>query len=215
MMGNEKAVIDDFHNLYYSGPEGRGFIYDQTYWFGIPCLKCPLDLWIYQEIIAEVRPDLVIETGTHFGGSALFIAHILDILDHGEVISVDIVKYPDRPTHPRIRYVTGSSIDPMLIDSVLGSRPEETRLVILDSDHTKNHVLQELVLFAPYVSLKSYLIVEDTNVNGHPAYASFGEGPFEAVEEFLSANRDFIVDKSREKFLMTFNPGGYLQRIMK
>jgi len=68
-------------------------------------------------------------------------------------------------------------------------------------------------LFAPYVGLGSYMIVEDTNINGHPAYASFGEGPFEAVEEFLRKNQNFAVDQSREKFLMTFNPRGYLKRI--
>lgn len=213
MTDHEKAVIENFHNLYYNGPEGKGFIYAQTYWFNTPCLKCPLDLWIYQEIITEIRPDLVIETGTHLGGSALFIAHIFDILGHGEVISIDIVEYPDRPVHPRIKYVSGSSVDPVLVNSMLSSRPEETRLVILDSDHTKNHVLKELELFAPYVGLGSYMIVEDTNINGHPTYASFGEGPFEAVEEFLRKNQNFAVDQSREKFLMTFNPRGYLKRI--
>ncbi len=213
MTDQERMIIDNFHNLYYNGLGTNGPIYARTYWFNIPCLKCPLDLWIYQEIIAEIRPDLVIETGTYLGGSALFMAHMLDILGHGEVISIDIAENTSLPIHSRVRYIKGSSVDPVLIDSLLGSRPEETRLVILDSDHTKDHVLKELELFAPYVGLGSYMIVEDTNINGHPAYASFGEGPFEAVEEFLRKNQNFAVDQSREKFLMTFNPRGYLKRI--
>ncbi len=213
MTNQDKIVVDRFHDLYYNGLEGAGPIFAQTYWFNTPCLKCPLDLWIYQEIIAEVRPKLIIETGTHLGGSALFLAHMLDILGYGEVITIDIIENATRPIHPKINYVKGSSVDSVLIDSLLRHRSEETRLVILDSDHTKHHVAQELELFAPYVSVGSYMIVEDTNINGHPIYPSFGEGPFEAVEEFLSQNKNFIIDKTREKFLMTFNPLGYLRRI--
>jgi cephalosporin hydroxylase len=86
-------------------------------------------------------------------------------------------------------------------------------MVILDSDHSQSHVEKELKLFAPLVTLNSYLIVEDTNINGHPAYPSFGPGPYEAVETFLRTNDNFEVDSSREKFLMTFNPKGYLKRV--
>ncbi len=213
MTSREKSIVDDFHNLYYNGVNDEGSIYNRTYWMSVPCLKCPLDLWIYQEIIAEIKPDLIIETGTHMGGSALYIAHLLDIIGKGQIITIDILDYPTRPNHPRIKYVNGSSADPKLISLLLDARPAETRLVILDSDHSKAHVSAELSLFAPYVSVGSYMIVEDTNINGHPTYKSFGDGPFEALEEFLSRNKDFIVDQSREKFLMTFNPQGYLKRI--
>lgn len=219
MTSQEKAVLDRFHNIYYNGLGDTGHIFARTYWFNTLCLKCPLDLWIYQEIIAEIAPDLIIETGTYLGGSALFMAHMFDILNHGEVITIDIdedkdIDYLSRPVHPRITYVQGSSVDAVLVESLLRYRPkEENRLVILDSDHTKSHVLKELEVFAPYVNIGSYIIVEDTNINGHPVYPSFGEGPFEAVEEFLSQNKNFIIDKTREKFLMTFNPCGYLKRI--
>jgi cephalosporin hydroxylase len=179
----------------------------------VPCLKCPLDLWIYQEILAEVRPDLIIETGTHMGGSALYLAHMLDIIGRGEVITIDTLDHPGRPAHPRITYVQGSSADAGLIGSLLDPRPAETRLVILDSDHSRDHVLAELALLAPYVTVGSYVIVEDTNINGHPAYPSYGDGPHEAVEAFTRSHTNFVADRSREKFLMTFNPRGYLRRI--
>jgi len=213
MTSQEQAIIDQFHNLYYNGPEGEDHIHMRTYWMKVPCLKCPLDLWVYQEIIAEVQPDLIVETGTHMGGSALFMAHMLDITGKGEVITIDIKDDLPRPTHPRISYIKGSSADVDLVNSMLRDRPDETRLVVLDSDHSKNHVLEELNLLAPYVSLGSYVIVEDTNLNDHPTYSSFGEGPYEAVEEFLKTNRNFIADESKEKFLMTFNPHGFLKRV--
>jgi cephalosporin hydroxylase len=213
MNTQERLTVQAFHNLYYDGPEGETRIYDRTRWMNVPCEKCPLDLWIYQEIIAEVRPDLIVETGTRFGGSALFMAHMLDLVGAGEIISIDVDNSIVRPVHPRIRYVHGSSADPQLIASLLGARPaRETRMVVLDSDHSKAHVLDELRLLAPYVSIGSYLIVEDTNVNGHPAFPTFGPGPYEAVEEFLKDHAEFTVDDTREKFLMTFNPRGYLRR---
>jgi len=110
--------------------------------------------------------------------------------------------------------VKGSSSDAALVRGLVAARrPEEKRLVILDSDHSKEHVLNELTLFAPYVPVGSYLIVEDTNVNGRPVLPDFGPGPLEAITEFLAGNRDFVADVSREKFLMTFNRGGYLKRI--
>src|ERR1051325_5744167 len=192
MTSGEQSNVNDFHNLYYNGPGADGPIFMHTYWMNVPCLKCPLDLWIYQEIIAEIRPDLIIETGTHMGGSALFMASMLDIIGKGKVITIDIVDNVERLSHPRVKYVTGSSADPELVHPLLTTHPAETRLVILDSDHSKNHVLAELNLFAPYVSVGSYLIVEDTNINGHPTYPAFGAGPFEAVEEFLRDRKSVV-----------------------
>lgn len=213
MTEHERAIVDAFHDLYYNGLNAEGHIFTRTSWMNVPCSKCPLDLWIYQELIVETQPDLIIETGTHLGGSALFIAHMLDIIGKGGVITIDILDNPARPIHPRIKYVTGSSADAMLINSLLSTHANARKLVILDSDHSKHHVLAELNILAPHVGVGSYLIVEDTNINGHPTYPAFGEGPFEAVEEFLRTNGKFIVDESREKFLMTFNPRGFLKRI--
>jgi cephalosporin hydroxylase len=156
----ENYLVKGFHRIYYNGRMGEGKIFKDTTWMGTPCLKCPLDMWIYQEILSEVCPDLIIETGTNEGGSALFLANMLDMLGNGNVVTIDILERA-RPQHPRIEYVTGSSSDVSLIDDVIGRRKFGSCMVILDSDHSTGHVSQELKLLSRYVTLGSYLIVEE------------------------------------------------------
>ena len=156
----------------------------------------------------------IIETGTESGGSALYLACVCDLVQKGRVITVDIEDREGRPRHPRIQYLLGSSTAEEVVAQVRGQVGDrDTVMVILDSDHTRDHVLRELRLYSGLVTPGSYLIVEDTNVNGHPVYPEFGPGPMEAVDVFLEENRQFVVDKSREKFYMTFNPKGYLRRV--
>jgi cephalosporin hydroxylase len=174
--------------------------------------KCPLDLWVYQEIIYEVQPDLIIETGTCYGGSALFFANMLDLLGKGNVITIDINKENDLPKHDRITYLNGSSIDSDILRHIWAAVKNKRVLVNLDSDHTKDYVLKEMTCYAPFVTPGSYMIVEDTNVNGHPVCENHGPGPFEAVEEFLKNNHEFMTDYTREKFMITQNPNGFLRR---
>jgi cephalosporin hydroxylase len=124
------------------------------------------------------------------------------------------VRRPEWPSHPRIAYLTGSSTSALIVDQVRTRVAGASRvMVILDSDHKKDHVLDELRLYSPLVTKGSYLIVEDTNINGRPVFPGFGPGPAEAVDDFLSANTAFERDPSRERFLVTFNPGGYLRRV--
>lgn len=211
MLDVEASPVDRFHECYYGADRQT---WKNTFWLGTQILKCPLDLWIYQEIVHEIRPDLIIETGTFRGGTAHFLALVCDHLAHGEVLTVDIKEHEGRPEHPRITYLSGSSTDETIVTQVRDrARDHEVVMVILDSLHRKDHVLAELHLYAPLVTPGSYLIVEDTNVNGHPVRPDFGPGPMEAVEEFLAATGDFVVDSAREKLIMTFNPGGYLKRI--
>jgi cephalosporin hydroxylase len=156
----------------------------------------------------------VIETGTLYGGSALFLAHMMDLLGKGEIVTIDVNPGErPRPEHPRITYLTGSSIDPEIVaQAAERARAAETVLVLLDSDHDRKHVLKELAAYAPLVTPGSYLVVEDTNINGHPTRPDGRPGPFEAVEEFMESNDDFTIDHEREKFLVTFNPSGFLRR---
>lgn len=199
----ESGIIEAFHKLYYSKEMTGGTWYDTT-WRGIPTLKCPLDLWVYQEIIHEKLPDIIIETGTFKGGSALYMADVCEAIGHGVVYSIDIQAMA-RPNHKRITYIHGSSTE------VSFPIPTNAKvMVILDSDHSKTHVLNELERYSDVVTKGQYMIVEDTNINKHPVLDDFGPGPMEAVEEFMKDSPDFEIDGTREKFLLTFNPKGFL-----
>jgi cephalosporin hydroxylase len=206
---NNQDVADAYHRLYY---DSRAWM--DISWLGTPVQKLPLDLWIYQEILHGRRPDVVVETGTMHGGSALFLASICQLLDHGRVITIDLTTDPSRPRHPRISYLEGrSSVDPALLRDLRRTlRPDDRVMVILDSDHSRDHVLAELRAYAPLVTPGQYLIVEDTNVNGHPVLPDFGPGPMEALPEFLAQQDDFAVDDRCERLFVTFNPRGFLVR---
>jgi cephalosporin hydroxylase len=204
------AIVDQFHRLYYNDP---GTWLD-TRWLGVPAWKCPLDLWVYQEILEELRPQLIIESGTAHGGSAFYLASICDLLGSGEIVTIDVEVKPGRPVHPRITYIHGSSVDGDVIAQVQARLPATGNvLVILDSDHGAAHVERELSEYAGMVTIGSYVIVEDTNVNNHPVGAGFGPGPMEAVSAFLKTNDQFVVDEGRQKYHLTFNPRGFLRRV--
>lgn len=201
--------MKDFHLLYYYGDT-----WQNTHWMGRKILKCPLDLWQYQEIVVSMRPDVILETGTAAGGSALFLAHLCDLTGHGRIVTVDIHHPLDMlPAHERITYVTGSSVAPDVLDQVRAELGGATTvLVLLDSDHSAAHVRSELDHYQHFVTPGCYMVVEDSNVNGHPAGPRFGPGPMEAIDGFLATNPPFDVDASRERYLMTQNPRGYLRR---
>jgi len=209
---NEKKILDIYHNLYYDARLFGG-THGDTYWLGSPIYKCPNDLICYQEIIYETKPDVIIETGTMDGGSALFLATMCDLVGGGRVITIDIAFREGQPNHPKLTYVLGSSVAKEIVANVTESiRPSDRVMVILDSDHRKHHVLEEMQIWSKIVSPGCYMIVEDTNMNGHPVAPEFGPGPMEAVDEFLRDNNGFEIDEKREKFLLTFNPRGYLRK---
>lgn len=199
-------TIDDFHRLWYDR--------QLCWWMGVDMQKCPLDLFMYQEILYECRPDLIIECGTWHGGSALYLAHLMDIMRHGMVVSIDVNRWIGLPQHSRIVYVTGNSVAKETFKQVQELATSFRKvMVILDSDHTRDHVLNELELYSSLVSPRQYLIVEDTNIHGHPVREDLPPGPYEAIEKWLPKNEDFKADKQCERFLMTFNPNGYLRRM--
>lgn len=209
----QQNIVEQFHKLYYDS-SSFGKTWAQTFWFGVNTQKCPLDLWIYQEILYELKPDLIIETGTANGGSALFLATICDIIGIGTVVTIDIERRENLTQHSRIKYLTGSSTSNEIVTKVQELAKNKKKVMcILDSDHTKKHVLDELKIYSPMVSKGQYLIVEDTHVNGHPVEPEFGEGPMEAVKEFLKSHLEFKIDAEKEKFYLTFNPQGYIKKI--
>jgi cephalosporin hydroxylase len=194
----ERVVVDEFHRLYYP------FFRDTT-WLGIIARKCPLDLLVYQDLIFELRPDLIIECGTADGGSAVYLASICELAGHGEVVTIDI--------RGGDSYLQGETLSAQVLtrlENLVNGR--ESVMVLLDDDHTRDHVLEELRAYHRYVTPGSYLIVEDTNINNHPVFPEFGPGPMEAVEMFLRESTEFAVDRSREKFFLSFNPGGFLRK---
>jgi cephalosporin hydroxylase len=213
-----KKIIEDFHKLYYDSETWRTNL---TTWMGVVTWKCPFDLWVIQELLFKVQPDFLIETGTAFGGSALFFASIFELIGKGRVITIDDNSSPyiskadikKRPVHSRILYITGSSIDSSIAKQVSTICKNKKVMVNLDAMHEEHHVYSELNLYGPLVSLGSYIIVEDTNVNGNPVAEDHGPGPNEAVNKWLAEHLNFQPDHNCERLLMTFNPGGYLQRL--
>jgi cephalosporin hydroxylase len=207
----ERSATSWFHRFYYLDPDRT---WEDTRWLGRKIQKFPGDVWAYQEILHELRPDWIVETGTNWGGSALYLASICDLLGHGRIVTVDLDAKPDLPRHERITYLAGSSTASDVFEQVRALTADaERRIVILDSDHSYEHVADELALYCELVTRGSYLIVEDTNIAGHPVLSGLPRGPYEAVQDFLARDRRFELDATREKFMMTFNPGGYLKRL--
>jgi cephalosporin hydroxylase len=132
----------------------------------------------------------------------------------GNIVTIDIWDPGGRPKHPRIKYLMGSSISPEIKKKILKlCEGKKKIMVILDSDHSKNHVSQEIAFYSALVTPGCYIIVEDTNVNGNPVNKLHGPGPMEAVKEFMDGAKNFETDKSREKHFVTFNPDGYLLKV--
>lgn len=211
---DERSIIDNFHKLYYESSK-FGKTFAKTHFLGVQVLKTPLDLWLYQEIIYDTKPDIIIETGTYWGGSAYFMASMCDLVGRGQIVTIDIEK-KEYPEHKRITYINASSTSDEAIGRVkeiIAKKPGAKVMVILDSDHSKAHVLKEMELYGPMVSQGCYMVVEDTNIHGHPIRERVDiEGPMEAITEYMKTHKDFETDKSMHKFLLTFNPDGYLRK---
>jgi cephalosporin hydroxylase len=204
----DSAAVARTHDAFYASDA-----WTKAHWLGTQALKNPLDLWVYQEIIAETRPELIVETGTWRGGSAIYMASVCDLLGEGEIVSIDIEPMrDDYPKHPRITYLAGrSSTDPEVVAEVRRRAGGCRTLIILDSDHSQAHVEAELAAYAPLVPVGCYLIVEDSNIG--QIRKDLMPGPLQAIETFLSRTDEFEIDREREKFLITFNPSGYLRRV--
>jgi cephalosporin hydroxylase len=191
-------------------------IYDghhQITYRGVPCIKCPFDYVTYQMILDEVKPDLIIEIGTNKGGSALYLADLMEIMGKGQIHSIDIQDeaFDLVRKHPRIKLFTEGW---QKYDLEL-AKNFETVLVIEDSSHEYENTLRAIQRFAPIVSPSSYLIVEDGIVEAMGWAKSYGGGPVKAIDQFLKGNSDFYRDTKWENFFgknSTFNTKGFLLR---
>jgi cephalosporin hydroxylase len=187
---------------------------------GVAVQKSVSDLFNYQEILFELKPSLVIEFGTNHGGSALYFANVMrQIGKPFKVLSVDISHFNLEPAarlDPDVLFVESSSTDPAVAERILSLRTEFPGKVfaILDSDHSKDHVLAEMKLLRPILSKGDYLLVEDSMLNGHPVVPLWGPGPYEAIEAYeQDFPDDYTHDVEREnKFGWTQAPNGYLIR---
>jgi len=198
-------------------------------WMGRPIIQFPQDMIAMQEIIWDIKPDLVIETGIAHGGSLIFYASILELIGHGEVLGIDIdirehnkIEIEKHPMFKRISMIQGSSIDAAIVDEVKKHAAGKQKIIVcLDSNHTHDHVLHELEMYAPFVSVGSYIVVFDTIVEDLPeGYFSqarpwgISNNPKTAVASFLKNNGNFEIDHAIDnKLLISVSPGGYLKRV--
>jgi len=219
-----RSTIDRFHNIFYNDPNTL----NRNLWLGIPAVQNPNDVWITQEILVELKPDFVVEAGAFMGGSAVLWAMILrEVNPAGRVITIDIEdrlrEAKELPIFKeRVEFILGSSTAPEIVKQVKDRVAGHRVVLILDSNHRKDHVLKELRAYADIVEPGSYIIVQDSNINGHPvdidpngpaAYYAGQPGPMEAIEEFLPLDKRFVVDLTRERLLVTMNPKGFLRRV--
>jgi cephalosporin hydroxylase len=198
----------------------RDVVFKHGSWCGIPMYKNPCDAWLYQQLIFEHKPEVIIEIGSCKGGSTLYFAHLFDILASsssldGLVVSVDIDRSDFRAQHKRIVCITGDSASAEIVAQVRAHCAGKKTLVIHDADHRAAQVLADLEAYAPLVSPGMYLIVEDGIIDlftPKDGLGSFEAGPLKATEDFLKRHAEFVVDTDCERYLITHNPRGFLRK---
>ncbi len=181
---------------------------------GIPAWKCPFDYVIYQMIVTELKPDLIIELGTNFGGGALYLADLMEIMGHGIIHTIDIEDKVDSlvSNHPRVRIFT----DGWEGYEYVPTEDWDRVLVIDDASHTYRETLAALKKFSPLVTVGSYFIVEDGIIQHLGMGRRYSGGPLRAIKEFLNSTEDYIVDRRWCDFFgqnATFNMDGYLKKV--
>jgi len=195
-------------------------------WLGIPVIQTPEDLILMQELIFKVQPDYIIETGIAHGGGLIFYASMMELLNKGKVIGIDIeIREHNRKvieSHPlfkRIAMIEGDSISDEMIQELRKIISKNSKVIVcLDSNHTKAHVLKELQFYQEFVIPGCYIVVFDTNTSELAKLGIFNSkyidnSPKEAVEEFLKKNNNFEIDKNYNKLYISYSPNGYLRRI--
>lgn len=182
-------------------------------YFGVPAVKNPGDAWVYQEIITEMQPDVIIEVGVKHGGGALMYAHLCDIMGKGRVIGIDITMnlvHQKVKDHPRITLIEGNAPNQFeLVRSLIN--PSDRVLIIEDSAHTYQNTLDVLNVFSPLIRVGDYFIVEDS-INYEGVFPNQDFAVARAITEFVNQG-NFEIDRSKEHYAITWNPRGFLKRI--
>ena len=180
-------------------------------WRGYDSAKTPEDMWLYQETLTELRPSLIIEFGSSRGGTALFYADMLDLLrvPDGRVLSIDIQSRPNMPVHDRLTFFVGHSRHEPAIAAVKDAvaKARGPVLIIEDSEHTEQHIVGGLELYADMVTVGSYYVVEDLGYPDLQSPARIG------VDAFLKRNPKFKVDQTKDRYLVSVANGGWLKRV--
>jgi cephalosporin hydroxylase len=213
-MPTTPEIIPDELRLGFIEAFWRSLSWQRSTWMGRKLATIPTDLQVMQELVWELRPDWIIETGTDQGGRALFLAGLLDALDHGQLLSVDPHQPDDLPAHPRIQYLKARAEDPEVaaqVHDLVGHT--ENALVVLGARTGMRRVMREFDHLSGHVPVGGYVIVEQTVVNGNPVWPEHGLGPGDAVRQLLQVRGDFVADPFRERFGLTFDLGGYLKRV--
>lgn len=196
-------------------------------WMGRPIIQYPQDMIAMQELIWDIKPDLIIETGVAHGGSLIYYASLMELIGKGEIVGIDIdIRAHNRaaieahPMFKRITLLEGSSLSEEIVNEVKKlAKDKATIMVSLDSNHTHEHVLEELKLYAPLTTVGSYCVVFDTIVEDMPKAMydrpwDVGNNPKTAVWEYLKQNDSFEIDKQIDnKLLISVAPDGYLKRV--
>lgn len=246
---NEVTVVEDGRSAVYPLASPQAFMavskawlragWDVKYvytfsWLGRPVIQLPEDLVRMQEAVYAIQPDVIVETGVAHGGSLVYYAGLCKIIGKGRVIGVDIEIRPhnrraieEHPLSGAITLVEGNSVDAAVVKNVASTiRPGEKVMVVLDSNHTKGHVLEELVAYSPLVTQGSYLVAADgimKDLAGAPRAAADWDvnNPLAAVEEFLAGHPEFVSEPPRWPFNesdglsenVTYWPGAWLKRV--
>jgi len=216
---SDQEIIDAFHVLWYERRQRQ--TWRNTTWMGVELQQCPLDAWLYQELIHRTRPQVFVEIGIKRGGLTLYLASLFQMLNGddmstGHVVGVDLGVRAAREVvggHARVTLVEGSSTERSTFDNVRRAVAGRPAMVLLDSDHTAQHVRAELDLYHRLVPIGGYLIVNDTNIGGHPALSWKETSPWDAVHDFIAEHPEFVIDRECEKHMLTQCPDGYLRRI--
>ncbi|GJB78924.1 MULTISPECIES: cephalosporin hydroxylase family protein [Pseudomonas] len=223
--GND-AALGELAQVFYNESAKHKYTYHFS-WMGRPIIQLPQDMVAMQELIWKLKPDLIIECGIAHGGSIIYYASMMELVGHGEVLGIDRDIRPhnreaieSHPMFKRISMIEGSSIDPAVVERVRMLAEGKKVIVVLDSNHTHDHVLAELRAYAPLVSQDCYCVVMDTVVEDMPADAfpdrpwGVGDNPRTAVWAYLKETEDFVIDAEiHDKLLITVARDGYLRRV--